>query len=387
MNDFSFFNAFKSLISVILINTIIIYSRINKKKIIFFYHPRKLAVGIHTFYVEDLLEEFRESSVIIYGYNDIKNLGKNYFFIKSSYLKLLLGVDIFMSANMSDVVVANSKKVFLNHHIYDSPLINFEKEKVLCRRFSKYDIVFLPSQDLIKLFNEMFARYSSFADIKKPTLIEIGYPKFDFLEKKINNIKSLRNCILISPTNIYFYSDPKFSLLNELDKLITELIDNTEFNIIFRPHPLNRRDPKILKIKNKFNNSSKFIYDASEDYSLTFSKSICFITDQSDTAYMFAFLTKHPVVFYSNKNLEYLINSEESEIKKYGYCNLKYFKNREKVGAIISQAEFASEKINKIKNNLKKYELSISELIKEIRYLGKSKKKFIEEINKLLFNN
>jgi hypothetical protein len=285
------------------------------------------------------------------------------------------------------VVVANSKKVFLNHHIYDSPLINFEKEKVLCRRFSKYDIVFLPSQDLIKLFNEMFARYSSFADIKKPTLIEIGYPKFDFLEKKINNIKSLRNCILISPTNIYFYSDPKFSLLNELDKLITELIDNTEFNIIFRPHPLNRRDPKILKIKNKFNNSSKFIYDASEDYSLTFSKSICFITDQSDTAYMFAFLTKHPVVFYSNKNLEYLINSEESEIKKYGYCNLKYFKNREKVGAIISQAEFASEKINKIKNNLKKYELSISELIKEIRYLGKSKKKFIEEINKLLFNN
>ena len=387
MNDFSFFNAFRSLISVILINTIIIYSRINKKKIIFFYHPRKLAVGIHTFYVEDLLEEFRESSVIIYGYNDVKNFGKNYFFIKGSYLKLLLGIDIFMSANMSDVVVANSKKVYLNHHIYDSPLVNSEKEKTLCRRFSKYDIVFLPSQDLIKLFNEMFARYSSFADIKKPTLIEIGYPKFDFLEKKINNIKSLRNCILISPTNIYFYSDPKFSLLNELDKLITELIDNTEFNIIFRPHPLNRRDPKILKIKNKFNNSSKFIYDASEDYSLTFSKSICFITDQSDTAYMFAFLTKHPVVFYSNKNLEYLINSEESEIKKYGYCNLKYFKNREKVGAIISQAEFASEKINKIKNNLKKYELSISELIKEIRYLGKSKKKFIEEINKLLFNN
>ena len=385
MNDFSFFNAFRSLISVILINTIIIYSRINKKKIIFFYHPRKLAVGIHTFYVEDLLEEFRESSVIIYGYNDVKNFGKNYFFIKGSYLKLLLGIDIFMSANVSDVVVANSKKVYLNHHIYDSPLINSEKEKTLCRRFSKYDIVFLPSQDLIKLFNEMFARYSSFADIKKPTLIEIGYPRFDFLEKKINNIKSLRNCILISPTNIYV--DPKFSLFNELDELITDLIDNTEFNIIFRPHPINRKTPEILKIKNKFNNSSKFIYDASEDYSLTFSKSICFITDQSDTAYMFAFLTKHPVVFYSNKNLEYFINSEENQIKKYSYRNLKYFKNREKVGAIIHQAKFVSEKINKIKNNLKKYELSISELKKEIKYLGKTKKKFIEEINKLLFNN
>ena len=105
MNNFSFFYTFKSLISVILINTIIIYSRINKKKIIFFYHPRILVVGIHTFYVEDLLKEFRKSSVIIYGHNDIKSLGKNYFFIKSGYLKFLLSVDIFMSANVSDGLI------------------------------------------------------------------------------------------------------------------------------------------------------------------------------------------------------------------------------------------------------------------------------------------
>ena len=146
---------------------------------------------------------------------------------------------------------------------------------------------------------------------------------------------------------------------------------------------ISRADSGTINLSKTSDAISKII----DDSKLNNDKSICFITDQSDTAYMFAFLTKHPVVFYSNKNLEYLINSEESEIKKYGYCNLKYFKNREKVGAIISQAEFASEKINKIKNNLKKYELSISELKKEIRYLGKSKKKFIEEINKLLFNN
>jgi len=385
MNNFSFFNAFKSLISVIIINTIIIYSRINKKKIIFFYHPRKLVAGIHTFYVEDLLKDFRKSCVIIYGYNDIKNLGKNYFFIKNSYLKLLLGVDIFMNANLSDIVIKKSKKVYLNHHIYDSPLIKFDKEKTLCKRFSKYDIVFLSSQDLIKLFNEIFSRCNSFANIKKPTLIEIGYPKYDFLEKKINSIKNLRNCILVSPTNMNV--DPDLSLVNELDELITELIDNTGFNIILRPHPINRKTPEILKIKNKFNNSNKFIYDVSEDYSLTFSKSICLITDQSDIAYMFSFLTKHPVVFYSNKNLEYFINSEESEIKKYSYRNLKYFKNREKVGIIIHQAKFISKKINMIMDDLKKYERSISELKREITYLGKSKKKFIEETSKLLFNN
>ena len=102
---------------------------------------------------------------------------------------------------------------------------------------------------------------------------------------------------------------------------------------------------------------------------------------------MFAFLTKHPVIFYSNKNLEHFINSEESEIKKYNYRNLNYFKDREKIGEIIYRAKLASEKINKIKYNLKKYELSILDLKKEIRYLGQSKKKFIQETNKLLFSN
>ena len=74
-----------------------------------------------------------------------------------------------------------------------------------------------------------------------------------------------------------------------------------------------------IKIKEIFNNCVKFSYDVSEDYLLTFSKSICLVTEQSDVAYMFAFLTKHPVIFYSNKNLEHFINSEEREIKKYNY--------------------------------------------------------------------
>ena len=385
MNKLSFFNIFKSLISVILINIIIIYSRLNKKKIIFFYHPRKLVVRIHTFYVEDLLKEFHRNTIIIYGYEDIKSLGKNYFFIKNGYLKFLLSVDIFMSANLSDGFIKKSKKIYLNHHIYDSPLVNFKKEQTLCSRLSKYDIIFLPSQNLIKLFNEMFARHSTCVDIKTPMLKEIGYPKFDFLENKINNIKNLKNSILISPTNID--ADPKFSLFNELKELIIELIDKTEFNIIFRPHPLNRKNPKILEIKEMFNNCTKFSYDVNENYLLAFSKSMCLVTEHSDVAYMFAFLTKHPVIFYSNKNLEYFINSEESEIKKYGYRNLNYFTNREKIGVVISRAKSASEKINKIKYDLKKYELSILELKKEIRYLGQSKKRFNDEIKNLIFNN
>ena len=69
MNNFSFFNAFKSLISVIFINIIIIYSRINKKKIIFYYHSRKLTTGIHTYYIEDLFKGYHQHFILIYEFN------------------------------------------------------------------------------------------------------------------------------------------------------------------------------------------------------------------------------------------------------------------------------------------------------------------------------
>ena len=88
MNNFSFFNAFKSLISVIFINIIIIYSRINKKKIIFYYHSRKLTTGIHTYYIEDLFKDSNPNFLLIHGHVADKNLGENYFFIKKATLNL-----------------------------------------------------------------------------------------------------------------------------------------------------------------------------------------------------------------------------------------------------------------------------------------------------------
>jgi hypothetical protein len=111
---------------------------------------------------------------------------------------------------------------------------------------------------------------------------------------------------------------------------------------------------------------------------------MCLLTDQSDTAYMFAFLTMRPVVFFSNKNLDNFINTEEKKTRLYNYRNLNYFINREKIGIIINQDTPISEKINKLSHELKKYELSISKIKKDIKYLGQSKKRFDEEINNLI---
>ena len=382
-SHFSFLEAFKSLFSTIVINILIVYSKMNKKKIIFFYHPRKLLTGIHTFYIEDLFKDSNLNFLLIHGHVTDKNLGKNYFFIKEGYLKFILNVNIFISCLICDKFTKGSKSIYLSHDIYDSPLVGFEKEQEMCERFSLYDIIFLPSQILIKFFNKMFSKYNNSPKIKLPILKEIGYPKFDFLEKKIKNIaESSKDSIVIAPTNIYGFQD--LTLINHLKELIEGLLHKTEFNVILRPHPSNRDDTKILQIKNLFKSSSKFKYDTSEDYSSSYSKSMCLLTDQSDTAYMFAFLTMRPVVFFSNKNLDNFINTEEKKTRLYNYRNLNYFINREKIGIIINQDTPISEKINKLSHELKKYELSISKIKKDIKYLGQSKKRFDEEINNLI---
>jgi hypothetical protein len=386
--NFFFWLILRSIFSVFYINILIVLSRVKNKKIFFFYYPRKLTTRIHTFYIEDLFKNFLSKTTVIYGHeaHHIK-LGKNYIYIKEGFLKFILGVDIFMSTSVCDKFITNSKKIYLNHHIYDSPMVNFEKEKYLCKRLSSYDVAFIASKNLIKLYNNMFKRHNYNIKIKMPILKEIGYPKFDFLEKKIKNLSigNKKKCILISPTNIK--ADPKFSLMNDLVELIEKLLDGTDFDIIYRPHPSNRYDPKVLIIRDKFSEEKKFYYDISEDYSEVFSKSFCMIADHSDTAYMFSFLTMHPVVFYSNRNLENFIKSNEAKIKFYDYKNLNYFTNRDKIGIIINDLSSISEKIQALSRDCKKYAPLISKFSKEIKYLGRSKERFEEEVESLIFKS
>ena len=378
------FLVIRSIFSVFYINILILLSRVKNKKIFFFYYPRKLTTKNHTFYIEDLFESFLSEATIIYGHEAHHlELGKNYIYIKENFFKFILSVDIFISTSVCDKFITNSKKIYLNHHIYDSPMVNFEKEKHLCKRLSSYDVVFIASQNLIKFYNNMFKRHDHNIGIKMPILKEIGYPKFDFLEKKIKNLNiNNKKCILISPTNIS--SHPKFSLMNDLVELIKELIHKTDFDIIYRPHPSNRHDPKILEIRDMFLEEKKFYYDTSEDYTEVFSKSFCMIADHSDTAYMFSFLTMCPIVFYSNKNLENFINSKEEQIKSYDYKNLNYFINRDKIGMIVRDLSSISEKILTLNTKYKEYSPSILKLRSEIKYLGRSKEKFEEEVKKIL---
>tara|TARA_B100001123_G_scaffold449423_1_gene614726 strand:- start:1776 stop:2897 length:1122 start_codon:yes stop_codon:yes gene_type:complete len=366
----------KTLNSILIINILIIFYKLKKKKIIFFYHPRKLLTFIHKYYIEDLLNKLNPDYSIIYGHKVDKNLGKNYFFIKESYLKFILRVNFFISNNVCDKFVRCSKKIYMYHNIYDSPLVSVDKEKEVCKRLSKYDLIFLPSQKSANLVKQTFDKFDNGSKIKIPNLMEVGYPKLDYLEKKFNlTNNNKKNSVLIAPTN--FHGFPNLSLIDDLEKIIGVLLNKTEVDVIFRPHPSNRQDHKILEIKKKFLKNSRFYYDQSENYFGTYSKSICLITDLSATAYTFAFLTLCPIIFYS---------PNEEKIKSLKYDSLSYFIDRNKIGIIVENIDSISDKVNNLKsdvNKYKNYKKAILEIRNEIKFFGKSFEKFKMEIDKL----
>mgnify|MGYP000371434915 CR=1 FL=1 len=88
-----------------------------------------------------------------------------------------------------------------------------------------------------------------------------------------------------------------------------------------------------------------------------------------------------------NSNEEDFINTKEEKLRLYNYRNLNYFINRGKIGIIINQVNLVPESINKLKYDLKKYEVSISKLRKEIKYLGQSKKRFNDEIRNIIYTS
>lgn len=334
---------FRSIFSLFKIIIQIIFSKILKKKTIFFFHTKKELTLIHTEYLEDFF--YKKNNYKVFFGCQINTDKKNYYFIKPIYLNILFGIDLFISNNVSDQFTPFSKKIYIHHDVYDTPLVEKKKESVLRKRLSKYHFIVVASQEGKKLFENLLKN-------SKVKVVVYRYLKLDYLKKKINSkkINSIKN-ILIAPTN--YKSFPNLTMQNQISKIIKILLKKNFF-VIYRPHPSNLNDQKVQKVNNRFRSYKKFKFDKSNNYLRSFNNSDLMITDLSGTAYTFLLLTSKSVIFYS-KNDEYLNRTY--------YRNLGFFQNRDTIGykvnnidkvlKIINQKSLYSKKIKKI-NNFKK---------------------------------
>jgi hypothetical protein len=351
------------LINTIVLNLIIIFQRlINKKKIVIFYHPNQKLLNIHTYYIEKLFEKKNKEFYVIYLHQNYNFKRKKYYFVINYFCNYIYNCNFFISNNVCDSFTPNSKKIYIHHDIFDTPLVTSKKEIILRNRLSKYNHILLASSLSKKIFIDLFD------STKKPKIEIIGYFKLDLLlKKKIKEKK--KTSIVIAPTD--YKSFPQLSLYRDAKFIINHILKKTDLNVIFRPHPSNLGTNKLINLLKHFKENKRVSLDNSGDYQNTYNSSNLMITDISGTAYTFAFLTKRPVIFYCSYNKKF-----ENKFQ-----NLSYFKKRNIVG-IIARGKKDLIKLNVVLNDQKKYKNDINQLLKKIIKVGETKNNFFKFLNR-----
>jgi len=372
-----------SIKSVLFINLSIKIKKIFNKdlKIIFFYFPVK-SYQDNILELIDVIKKEKNIEVIL-GYNlgssnEVKNSEKA-FFINLGYLKFIKQVDIFLSSYVVYDFPNAVNKIYINHDIYDTPMVDAEKEENLIKTLNKCDYIFLSSEISIAALQKKIDYYSkSKIDDKKPLLINTGYLKLDHVYENLKSNKLDEDSILLAPTLSSMLKD--FNLDEYLDSIIKEILDNSDFKIIYRPHPGDKVNlEKSLIINNiheKYRNNKNFNIDYNTSYLDSYERSKILITDFSGTAYTYAFSKLKPIIFFS-KN--------ENNLIKSNFNDLYFFKDRLKVGKIVQNIDNLNEEIYSVNKQIKFYSNQISLLRSErIRFFKNSIEQNILNLKNIL---
>ena len=356
-----------SIINILFINIDIIFHKILKKKIIVFFHPKGNLKSISDYYINPLFKS-KYKNHKVYILENSSNFFLSNTLIEESFVKYLVGIDVFFNNYLCDTFPNNCKKIYIHHDIYDTPIANRKVYKEIRNRLIKYDYILLPSIKSKTIFDDLSIDY-----IQKNIQFEyIGYYKLDLLKNKKNIKKKDSNKIVIAPTN--FLSFPNMSLYKNIYKIIDSIFKYSNFDVIFRPHPSNFESSKVKSIAKKYKKNQRFFLDTSKNYFEIYKDSCCLISDLSGTAYTYSLLIEKPVIFYSNY---------EKKLKALNYHKLNYFKDREKVGYVVNNVKYLINIINNNKKQFTKLKKKQKKL-KKIFHIGFTKQRFEKFLNKIL---
>ena len=369
--------------SIFFINFLIKIKKLLNKdlKIIFFYFP----VKSYQNNILELIDEIKKEKNIevILSYNlgsseEIKKYDKA-FFLNLGYLRYIKNIDIFLSSYVVYEFPDSLNKIYINHDIYDTPMVNPEKEENLITALKKCNFIFLSSDIAITALQRKFDQYSKMKDNKeKISLVNTGYLKLDHVYKKLTNNKKPEDTILLAPTLSSMLTH--LNLDEFLEPIIDELLKNTEFKLIYRPHPGDKNDSKkklmIQNIVEKNRNNERFLLDDNTSYIESYLRSKILITDFSGTAYTYAFSKIKPVIFFS-KNENKLV---ESDLNK-----LFFFKDRINIGTIVQNIDNLNEEIYSINKQIDYFSNKIKLLrSNRIKYFNKSMEQNLLILKKIL---
>ena len=376
-------NYIKTITSLLRIYFYIFYKRFFNKelKIIFFYFPTKSYQNNLIDLVNELKKE--KNFKVLLGFNlgssnEIEYF-KNSFFLNLGYLKYLFGIDMFVSSYIVYTFPNAKNKIYINHDIYDAPMVSTVNEDNLVKSFFNYDYIFTSSNVTVEMITKKIDEFcSNDNNLKKPKIINTGYLKLDHVYRIINSNKGEENSILLAPTKSNVF--PEYDMSISVKSIIKEILSNKEFKLIYRPHPGDLKDynqrKKVMDICNYFKSNNNFTFDINTSYLESYQKAKIMITDFSGTAYTFAFCKLRPIIFFS-KNEKSLLNGN--------LANLYYFKDRTKIGVVEPNIENLNNSINVLQNMIGAYSKKINVLRNNrIEYFDSSMKQNLINIKKIL---
>ena len=343
-----FFRNFKTIDEITLKNFKIVFFSENRN------YKKYSSILIETlldFYPNDILYVSIDKKDIIDD-KRIKNLFlENKYLTQFFFMKLKCKNMLTTTIDLGNHLIAKTKNVVNYIYYFHSPV---STTKVYTNKaFDNYDTIL----SIGKFQKEEIRKREKVKKIKEKKIIELGYPYFDYLNKKLNEISFNKpDSILVAPS--WNYREKNF--INEHFEQIIDCLLQYGFNVIFRPHPEHFKRSKnfINKIKNK-NLNKNFVFDDKIENFVSMKKSISLITDNSGIAIEYCLILKRPVFYYNSlekthnadvDDFNEMFNLEETLKKNFGYT-FDYSK-------IDSLGEFINNNID-IFNNTRKNDLDI----------------------------
>jgi hypothetical protein len=242
---------------------------------------------------------------------DIKNV--KCFTIKNTLLRNILfkviqaRIIILTITDLGYHEIKKSKFVKKYIYIFHSPLST--NKSYTSTAFLNYDEIFcLGDYQYKELIN---------LNIKKEKLKKIGYFYFDYLKKNMTIKKNqLNNIILIAPS--WNYNKENF-LSVYCNELIKNLVKNSNYSVIFRPHPehFKRNKYEIDEIVFRNKNFKNFYLDDSDNNLSSLNNSNILITDNSGIFIEYLFVFHKPVIFFDKYEKIHNSNYKKTNIKNF----------------------------------------------------------------------
>jgi len=343
-----FFKNFKTINEIALKNFKIVFFSENRN------YKKYSSILIETFldvYPNDILYVSIDKKDIIDD-KRIKNLFlENRYLTQFFFKKLKCKNMLTTTIDLGNHLIAKTKNVVNYIYYFHSPV---STTKVYTNKaFDNYDTIL----SIGKFQKDEIRKREKLKKIKEKKIIELGYPYFDYIMRKLNEINFNKpDSILVAPS--WNYREKNF--INEDFEKIIDCLLQYGFNVIFRPHPEHFKRSKnfINKIKNK-NLNKNFVFDDKIENFVSMKKSISLITDNSGIAIEYCLILKRPVFYYNNldkihntdvNDFNEMFNLEDTLKKNFGYIF-----NYSKIDIL---GEFINDNID-IFNNTRKNDLDI----------------------------